>query len=136
MTCPRLICGWRQAFVLKTVWAGAAITLLSLLQLQILPLFQFVIPAEVFPWITSVLGTTVIVLRRFEQPEGWPMSWRLHSVYLSGALAGLSLLQAQVLPLFAFAIPANVYPWITAVLGAVVIVGRLIAQPSLNGADQ
>ncbi|HDR9585230.1 TPA: hypothetical protein QDC22_007536 [Burkholderia stabilis] len=135
MTRPTLIDNWRQALKLKTIWGAAAITLLSLLQVEVLPLFQFAIPAPLFPWITSVLGTIVIVSRRFELPQGWPMSWRLHSVYLSGVLTGLSLLQAQVMPLFAFAIPANVYPWITAVLGAVLIVGRLIAQPSLDGAN-
>ncbi|WP_186132007.1 hypothetical protein [Burkholderia gladioli] len=133
MNWPKPIENWRQALRLRTVWVGGLITVLSLLQLQVLPLFQFAIPANVFPWLTSVLGTLVIVLRRLEQPEGLPMSWRLHSVYLSGGLTGVSLLQAQVLPLFAFAIPASIYPWVTAVVGVTLIVGRLIAQPDLEG---
>ncbi|WP_175716569.1 hypothetical protein [Burkholderia anthina] len=136
MNCPRLICNWRQAFKLKTVWGAAAITLLSLLQLEVLPLFQFAIPGNVFPWLTSVLGTSVILLRRLELPEGWPLSWRLYSVNLSGLLTGVSLLQTHVLPLFAFAIPEAIYPWVTAVLGAVMLIGRLIAQPNVEGADR
>jgi|GEM_PF-6036573 len=84
-----LIDDWKKALKLKTVWVGAVIAILSVLQLQIIPLFQFAIPANVFPWITGVLGTLLIVLRRLEMPEGLPMSWRLHSVYMSGALGVL-----------------------------------------------
>lgn len=128
-----LIDDWKQALRLKTVWVGAAIAILSVMQIQVLPLFQFAIPPGVFPWVTGVLGAMLIVLRHLEMPEGLPMSWKLHSVYMSGVLGALSMLQAQVLPLFAFAIPADVYPWITAVLGVAVVVARLLSQPGLAG---
>lgn len=58
-------------------------------------------------------------------------AWRLYSVQAAAVLAVLSVLQAEALPLFRFAIPADVWPWVSAVMGAAVVVLRLVAQPGV-----
>ena len=126
-----LIPEWRNALRLRTVWLATAITVLSVVQAEVLPLFEFALPPHVFAWTTSLLATVVIVLRRFEMPAGWPLSWRLSSVHASLALSCLSAIQTQVLPLWQFTLPDRAYAWITALFGVAVIVARLIAQPSI-----
>ncbi|VFR86501.1 hypothetical protein BRI9_1137 [plant metagenome] len=114
------------------MWLAAVITILAVLQAEVLPLFEFALPPGVFAWSTSLLATIVIVLRRFEMPEGWPMSWRLTSVHASLALSCLSMIQTQVLPLWQATLPDRAYAWLTALLGVAVIVARLIAQPGIT----
>jgi hypothetical protein len=61
--------------------------------------------------------------------ENWHRCWRLTSVQAATVLVVLNVLQQEVLPLFGFAIPPQVLPWVNAALGIAVIVARAIAQP-------
>ena len=63
--------------------------------------------------------------------EGWNNAWRLTSVQAAALLTLLSVLQAEVLPLFEFALPPEYWPWITGAFGAAIVVLRLIAQPGV-----
>lgn len=64
--------------------------------------------------------------------DNWPRCWRLTSVQAALVLVLLNIAtvaQEQLLPLFGFAIPPHILPWVNAVLGLAVIVLRAIAQP-------
>ncbi|MBN9477395.1 MAG: hypothetical protein ABS43_03695 [Bordetella sp. SCN 67-23] len=61
--------------------------------------------------------------------DNWHRCWRLTSVQAAVVLALLSLIQAEVLPLFQFAISPRVWPWLTGCLGLVIVILRVIAQP-------
>ena len=63
--------------------------------------------------------------------DGWKNAWRLTSVQAAALLALLAELQAEVLPLFEFAVPSQYWPWVTGVFGAAIVVLRLIAQPGV-----
>lgn len=63
--------------------------------------------------------------------EGWRNAWRLTSVVAAFALTIVSLLQAQVLPLFQFAVPAAWWPWVSAGFGLAIVVLRVLAQPGV-----
>lgn len=121
---------WRTMW---SLWGGLVIAALSLLQATVLPLWQFAIPPAVFPWVSGALATLVLLLRKIEG-SGKPYK-RLASVWASGGLAALSGVQTQILPLLASAIPAGVYPWLTAVLGTAIAIARLVAQPDVGGED-
>lgn len=67
----QLIPGWRRAWRLSSVRAAAVLVLLPLaesVQQQLLPLFQFAIPAAAWPWVCGIAGAAVIVLRLVAQP--------------------------------------------------------------------
>lgn len=64
-------------------------------------------------------------------PE-WRAALRFASVQAALLLAVLSFLQASVLPLWQFAIPADVWPWLSAGFGTAIAVLRLVAQPGLH----
>lgn len=64
-------------------------------------------------------------------PE-WRLSWRFTSVQISAALTLFSLLQTEALPLFKFAIPPSWWPWITAVVGFLIIVARVLQQQAVQ----
>lgn len=69
--------------------------------------------------------------------QGWQRAWRLTSVQAAALLTVIStlmILRNELLPMFAFAIPAKYYPWITGIWGAIIIVLRIIAQPGVLGA--
>lgn len=66
----------------------------------------------------------------------WKRALRFASVQAALALAVLSFLQVQVLPLFQFAIPADVWPWVSAGFGTAIAVLRVVAQPGLDRDDQ
>lgn len=61
--------------------------------------------------------------------DNWRHCWKLSSVWAATLLVVLNVLQQELLPLFGFAIPPHVLPWVNAVLGIAVIVARAIAQP-------
>lgn len=63
----KLIPDWRRAWRYFSVWAATALTVLSFLQAQVLPLYQFAIPAHVWPWVTAGFGTVIVVLRVISQ---------------------------------------------------------------------
>ncbi len=61
----------------------------------------------------------------------WRLAWRFASVRAAALLTLLSIVQAEVLPLIQFAIPAGAWPYVTAGFGIAIIVVRLIAQQGL-----
>lgn len=63
-----LIPNWRAAWRFASVQAAALLALLSFLQVTVLPLYQFAIPADVWPWVTAGFGTAIGVLRVLSQP--------------------------------------------------------------------
>lgn len=64
----------------------------------------------------------------------WRRAWRYASVLGAMALTVLSVLQATVLPLWQFAIPADMWPWVSAGLGTAIALLRVVAQPGLHDA--
>jgi len=68
----KLIPEWRQAFQLDTVRAAAALTFLSVLQTEVLPLIEFAVPAALWPYITGTVGVAIIFLRMRPQPAVRP----------------------------------------------------------------
>lgn len=65
-----LIPDWRQAWRFASVWAATALAVLSFLQAQVLPLYQFAVPPHVWPWVTAGFGTAIVVLRVIAQGPG------------------------------------------------------------------
>lgn len=64
----------------------------------------------------------------------WKRAWRYLSVQAAMTLAVLSFLQAEILPLFQFAVPPTWWPWVTAGFGAAIAVLRVVAQPGAAAA--
>lgn len=64
-------------------------------------------------------------------PE-WRQALHLDTVQAGAALAFLSVLQAEVLPLIEFAVPASLWPYITGVVGVALIFLRMRPQPALR----
>lgn len=64
----KLIPEWRQAFRMDTVRAAAALTALSVIQVEVLPLIEFAVPAQFWPYVTGAFGVAIIVLRMRAQP--------------------------------------------------------------------
>lgn len=58
----------KQAFKLTSVQAAALLTILSMVQLQVLPLIEPLMPAEWWPWVTMFFGLAIIVCRLIAQP--------------------------------------------------------------------
>lgn len=69
MTRPRLIPQWRRAWRLSTVWAAAALAALSILQAEVLPQLQAVVPPSVWPWVTLGFALAIALLRIVAQPQ-------------------------------------------------------------------
>lgn len=59
----------------------------------------------------------------------WRRCWRLTSVQAAALLSFFSVLQAEVLPLIDFAVPARYLPWVSAAVGVAIVVLRIIQQP-------
>ena len=66
----KLIPEWRRAWRYLSVQAAVLLALLSVLQVEVLPLFQFAIPAERWPWVTAGFGTAIVLLRVLAQSQG------------------------------------------------------------------
>lgn len=64
----KLIPEWRQALRMDTVRAAAALTALSVIQVEVLPLIEFAVPAQFWPYVTGAFGVAIIVLRMRAQP--------------------------------------------------------------------
>ncbi len=65
----KLIPGWRRAWRYFSVMAAAALGVLSVLQIEVLPLFQFAVPPRVWPWISAGFSVLIVVLRLVAQSE-------------------------------------------------------------------
>lgn len=64
--------------------------------------------------------------------DDWRLAWRFSSVRLAAALALLTLLQTQVLPLWQFAVPPHVWQWIAAGMPTLIVLMRVLRQASLD----
>lgn len=64
----KLIPEWREALKLDTVRVAAALTFLSVLQTEVLPLIEFAVPPALWPYITGVVGIAIAALRMRPQP--------------------------------------------------------------------
>lgn len=66
--------------------------------------------------------------------DNWRGAWRMLSVQIAAAAIAFGMLpaDAQAAMLEAIGVPAN---RITAILGALVIVGRLVSQPAVQKAE-
>ena len=62
-----LIPEWRRAHRMFSVQVSALLGVLSFLQVQILPLYQFAVPAQYWPWVTAGFATAIIVVRLVHQ---------------------------------------------------------------------
>ena len=65
-------------------------------------------------------------------PE-WRLAHKMLSVRLAALLAVLSVVQAQVLPIWQFVVPAQYWPWVSAGFATAIVVGRLVQQRSVSG---
>lgn len=63
----KLIPDWKRAWRFASVQAAVLLALLSFVQAQILPLFQFAVPPDVWPWVTAGFGSAIAVLRVWQQ---------------------------------------------------------------------
>lgn len=63
-----LIPNWRAAWRFASVQAALWLTVLSVLQMTVLPLWQFAVPAEWWPYVTAGAGTLIALLRVIAQP--------------------------------------------------------------------
>lgn len=63
----KLIPDWKRAWRFASVQAAVLLALLSFLQAQILPLFQFAVDPKVWPWVTAGFGSAIAVLRVWQQ---------------------------------------------------------------------
>lgn len=68
MKAPQLIPGASRAWRLTSVWAAALLMLLSLVQADVLPLVQPLLPPEVWPWVSAGMALAIVVLRVIAQP--------------------------------------------------------------------
>ena len=66
---PQLIKQWKTSWKLTSVQAAAMLAILNIVNLEILPLFNFAIPAQTMSWINALLGVSIIVLRLIVQPS-------------------------------------------------------------------
>jgi ABC-type uncharacterized transport system YnjBCD permease subunit len=65
----KVIPEWRQAWRMDTVRAAAALTFLSFIQAEVLPLIEFAVPVQSWPYITGGFGLVILLLRMRVQPE-------------------------------------------------------------------
>lgn len=63
----KLITDWRRAWRFASVQAAVLLALLSVLQAEVLPLFEFAVPPERWPWVTAGFGTAIVLLRLLAQ---------------------------------------------------------------------
>lgn len=65
----------------------------------------------------------------------WRRGWRLASVQAAAALAAVSMLQTDVLPLLREVVPPAAGPWISLAFAALIVVLRLVSQPKALDPD-
>jgi hypothetical protein len=64
----KLIDGWQRGWRLTSVQAAASLVLLNVLEQEVLPRFNFVVPERWMLWINAGLGLAIIALRVVAQP--------------------------------------------------------------------
>jgi hypothetical protein len=62
-----LIPDWRIAWRFASVRAAALLTLLSVLQAEVLPLIRFAVPDKWWPFVTAAFGIAIVLARLFAQ---------------------------------------------------------------------
>jgi hypothetical protein len=63
----RLIPEWRQAWRFNSVQLAALLTLLSLVQTQLLPQIEPVVPPKYWPYVTTAIGVAIGLVRIVQQ---------------------------------------------------------------------
>lgn len=61
--------GWQRAWRLDSVRAAGLLALVSVLQLEVLPLFEAQIPADWWPYISAAFAVVIALLRLRAQPD-------------------------------------------------------------------
>ena len=64
----RFIPDWKKCWRFASVQAASLLAVLSLLQLQALPLLEPLVPASKWPWVTAGFGLLIVALRIISQP--------------------------------------------------------------------
>lgn len=64
----KLIPEIRQAWKLASIWAAVALAILSMVQADILPLLQPLVPEKWWPYITLAFAVLIVVCRVLLQP--------------------------------------------------------------------
>lgn len=64
-----LIPEWRRAWRLSTVWAAALLGALSMVQAEVLPQLQALVPPQRWPWVTAGFALAIVLLRIVAQPK-------------------------------------------------------------------
>lgn len=97
------------------------------------------IPLSLLFWIALAMFAIGVIAAVFFVPRlrdrlipEWRQAWRMDSVRAAAALTALSMIQAEVLPLVEFAVPAQYWPYITGAFGVALIVLRMRAQPAIH----
>ena len=62
-----LIPDWRKAHRMLSVQLSVLLGVLSFAQAQILPLYQFSVPAQYWPWVTAGFATAIVLGRLLQQ---------------------------------------------------------------------
>lgn len=62
------ISNWRQALRMNSVQAAALLAFLSMLQANVLPQVQSLVPPNLWPWVTGTLALAIVLLRLRDQP--------------------------------------------------------------------
>lgn len=69
MKLPVLVPNWRKAHRMLSVQLAAVLGVLSFLQDQVLPLYQFAIPPRYWPWVSAGFATAIAIGRVIRQPS-------------------------------------------------------------------
>jgi low affinity Fe/Cu permease len=59
-------------------------------------------------------------------------AWKMASIWAAVALAALSMVQADVLPLLQPLVPQNWWPYISLAFAVLIVVCRVLLQPGLH----
>ena len=59
---------WRKAHKFLSLQAAVLLAVLSVLQAQVLPLIQFAVPPQYWPYVSAAFGIAIVLLRLLNQP--------------------------------------------------------------------
>lgn len=68
----------------------------------------------------------------FRPVSNWHQAWRLNTVQAAAALAFLSAVQADLLPLVQSVVPPKWWPYVTGAIALAIILLRLRDQPGVD----
>jgi len=68
MKLPRLIEDWRRSWRFSSVQAAAALAALSMVQAEVLPQVQAIVPPKYWPYVTAAFAVAIVLCRILAQP--------------------------------------------------------------------